>query len=140
MPDILQNGSPGCDANTSANKDGYLVVEYIFGGSTVGAINAEFWHGLAVLESYFVHPIGIDVIVELGLGGSGSESVTKVPSKVSDLSNVDGDVGVERTRGDREGMPLLAGDGGYVEEEPLTSFVLHGGFAELNLHGIWYLF
>ena len=40
-------------------------------------------------------------------------------------------------------MPLLARDIGYLNEEPLTGSVFHGGFSELNLHcvvGMFYDF
>ena len=33
-------------------------------------------------------------------------------------------------------MPLLGGNGGALQEEPLAGFVLHGGFFELDFHGI----
>lgn len=35
-------------------------------------------------------------------------------------------------------MPLLAGDGGDLQEEPLACFVSHGGLAELDFHSVWF--
>jgi hypothetical protein len=109
MPDVLEDGSPGGDADTCADEDGDFVVEDVFRGSTVGAVNAELRHLLSVLESDFVHAVGVDAIVELGLGGTGTEGVSEGAGEVTDLADVDGDVGVEWAGGDGKGMPLLAG-------------------------------
>ena len=47
---------------------------------------------------------------------------------------MDRDVGVEGAGGDGEGVPLLGGDGGALEEEPLAGFVFHGRLSELDFH------
>lgn len=110
MPDVLEDSSPGCNTDTCSNQDSDFVVEDIFSGCSVGTVDLESGHGLAILESDFVHSHGIDIVVEFGLGGSSAEGVTECAGEVSDLADVDRDVGVEGTGGDGEGMPLLSGD------------------------------
>jgi hypothetical protein len=70
------------------------------------------------------------------LGGSRPESVCEVAGEVSELADVDGEVGVKGAGGDGEGVPLLAGDGGAVDEDPLAGFVVKRGFVDLDLDGI----
>ena len=47
-----------------------------------------------------------------------------------------GDVGVEGAGGDGEGMPLLRGHIGDLDEKPLSRLVFHAGFGELDLHSV----
>lgn len=63
----FQNGSPGCDADTSTDEDGDFVLENVFGWSTVWAVDLERRHLLAVLKRDLVHAHGIKLIVELRL-------------------------------------------------------------------------
>lgn len=49
---------------------------------------------------------------------------------------MDGNVGVERARSDGERMPLGRADRGHIQEQPLTGFVFHAWFIELNLERI----
>lgn len=108
MPDVLEDSGPGGDADAGADEDGDFVVEDVFGGGAVGAVDAESRHLLPVLEGHFVHPVGVDAVVELGLGGTGAEGVSEGAGEVTDLADVHGDVGVEWAGGDGKWMPLLA--------------------------------
>lgn len=89
VPDVLEDGGPGCDSDTCADEDGDFVVEDVFGGCSVWTVDAEFGHGLTVLESDFVHAVLVDAVVQFGLGGSGSECITESAGEVSDLTDVD---------------------------------------------------
>ena len=68
---------------------------------------------------------------------TGAESVGEGSCEVAYLSDVDGDVGIKGTGCDCKGMPLVEGYRRTVDEEPLTGFVLHRGFAELDLDSVW---
>lgn len=108
MPDVLKNSSPGCDTDTGSDEDGDLVVEDVFGGGTVRAVDAKKGHLLAVLERDFVHTAWVDAVIELGLRGPSSEGVTELPGEVTDLADVNGDVGVKGAGCNGKRMPLLA--------------------------------
>lgn len=136
VPDVFEDGGPGRDADAGADEDGDLVVEDVFGGGAVGAVDAQARHLLPVLERDLVHAHGVEGVVVFGLGGAGAEGVAEGAGEVADLPDVHADVGVKGTGGDGEGVPLGGGDGGDVEHEPLAGFVFHGGFGELYLHGI----
>lgn len=49
---------------------------------------------------------------------------------------MDRDVIVKGARSDGEGVPLRRGDVGDVEEQPLTRFVFHARFRELDFHRV----
>ena len=136
MPDVLQDAGPGRDADARADEDGDLVVEDVFGRRAVRPVDADRRHGLARLQRDFVHPVRIQGVVFFGLGGAGAERVTGCPGPVPDLAHVDADVGVEGAGGDGEGVPLVGGDRGDVDEEPLPRFVFHAWFGELDLHSV----
>jgi hypothetical protein len=89
VPDVLENGSPRCDTNTSSDQDSDFVLKHVLGGGSVGSIDAEAGHGLAVLKSDFVHSHGIDTLVQLGLGTTSTNRVTQVLGEVTNLSHVD---------------------------------------------------
>lgn len=107
MPDVLQNGSPRSNTNTSSDEDSNFVLKDILSRSSIGAVNTQSRHLLAVLQSDFVHTHGVNTVVELGLSGTSTESVSQLAGEVTDLANVDGDIGIERARGDGEGVPLV---------------------------------
>lgn len=67
---------------------------------------------------------------------SGAKRVGEGASEVTDLADVDGDVGVVRAGCDREGMPLVVADFRAVEEQPLSGLVLHARLGELNLNSV----
>ena len=117
--------APRCDSNTSPDQNGDFVVEDVLSRCSVGSVNPEFRHLLTVLESHFVHSHGIDAVVELRLCGTCSKSISKSASEVTDLSNVDGDIGIKGARRDGEWMPLLARYGRNIEEQPLSRLVFH---------------
>jgi hypothetical protein len=135
--DGLEDGRPGRNADTGTNQDGNFVLEDVFGGRAVGAVNLERGHLLAVLEGDFVHAHGVELVVEFGLGLSGAEGVGEGAREVADLADVHGNVGVVGARGDRKGVPLVVADFRAVEEEPLAWLVLHAGLGELDLDGVF---
>ena len=49
---------------------------------------------------------------------------------------MDANIGVEWAGGDGEGVPLLPGHGGDVDEEPLARLVLHARLGDLQLDGV----
>ena len=137
VPDVFEDGSPGGDADAGADEDGDFVVEDVFGGGAVGSVDAEARHRLPVLDGDLVHAHRVEAFEFFGLDGAGAEGVAEGAGEVADLADVDGDVGVEGAGGDGEGVPLVAGDGGHVDEEPLPGFVAHGGLPELDFHRVW---
>ena len=105
--DVFEHGGPGGDADAGADEDGDLVVEDVFGRRAVGAVDAQGGHGLVVLQGDFVDAVVVVLPEVAGLGGAAAEAVAEGAGEVADLSDVDGDVGVEGAGGDGEGVPLL---------------------------------
>ena len=136
VPDVLEDGRPRRDADAGADEHADLVVEDVFRRRAVRAVDADRRHHLALLERDLVHLHRVDGVVLLRLGGAGAERVGHLARPVADLPDVDADVGVEGAGGDGEGVPLLARDGGDVDEEPLPGFVFHAGLGELQLEGV----
>lgn len=54
MPDVFQDAGPGGDADAGADKDGDFVVEDIFGGGSIRAVDPDIGHRLVVLKGNFV--------------------------------------------------------------------------------------
>jgi hypothetical protein len=136
--DGLEDRGPRCDTNTGTDEDGDFVLKDILGGSSVGSVNLEAGHLLAVLQRDFVHAHRVKLVVKLGLRLSSTESIGKSASKVTDLADVDRDVGVVGAGSDRKWMPLVVADFRAVQEKPLSGLVPHAGLLELNLNGIWF--
>lgn len=136
MPDVLEDGSPGRDADARADQHCDLVVEDVFRGGAVGPIDAQAGHLLPVLQRDLVHPHGVEGVVVFCLAGASAEGVPESAREVADLAHVHAYVGVEGAGGDGEGVPLGGGHGGHVEHEPLPGVVFHGGLRELDLHGV----
>lgn len=136
MPDVLEDGCPRGDTNTSTDEDGDFVLKYVLSGSTIRSINTESGHLVTVLKSDFVHAHGVDIIVELGLSSTSTKSITQFAGKVSNLTDVDRHIGVEWARSDREWMPLVLGERRHLDEKPLASLVLERRLVELNLNHI----
>ena len=67
MPDVFEDAGPGGHADAGADQDGDLVVEYILCWGTVGTVDTELGHLLAVLKRDLVHAHGIQSVVFLGL-------------------------------------------------------------------------
>ena len=137
VPDVFEDRGPGGDADAGADEDGDFVLEDVFGGGSVGPVDAEGGHHLPVLERDFVHTHWIEAFEVSGLRRSAAESVSEAAGEVADLPDVYADVWVEGTGCDGKGVPLGVGDFGDLEEEPLAGFVFHAWFAELDLHCIW---
>lgn len=72
MVDGFQDRSPGCHADTGTDEDGDFVLEDVFGGCTVGTVDAESRHLLAMLKCYFIHAHWVEFVVELALRLSGA--------------------------------------------------------------------
>lgn len=106
MPDVLEDGGPGSDADAGADEDGDFVVEDVLGGGAVGPVDTEGGHFLAVLQGDFVHAEGVEAFEVFGLRGAAAEGVAEGAGEVADLPDVDADVGIEGTGGDCEGVPL----------------------------------
>ena len=136
MPDVLEDAGPGRHSDACADQDGDLVVEDILRGGPVRAVDAERRHLLAVLERDLIHAHGIQGVVFFGLGRARTQSVSQSAGEVSDLPDVHRYVRVVRAGSDGEGVPLRAAHGGYLEEKPLSRFVFHVGFFELDLERV----
>lgn len=95
VPDVFENGGPGCNTDTCADEDGDFVFKDVLCWCTVWSVDAQAGHLLAVLEGDFVHAHGIDAVVEFSLSVTGTKGVTERLRKISDLADVDGDVRVE---------------------------------------------
>lgn len=50
VPDVFEDAGPGGDADARADEDGDFVVEDVFGGGAVRAVDADRRHGLVVLQ------------------------------------------------------------------------------------------
>lgn len=137
MPNVFQDGGPGRDADARAHQDGDFVVEHVLCGSTVRPVDANLGHLLPVLHGDFVHSQRIEAVDILGLFGPAAESVAECLGKVAYLPNVDTYVRVEGTGRNREGMPLHPRDVGDLDEKPLSCFVTHAWFFELDFHGVY---
>lgn len=136
VPDVLEDGGPGGDTDTGTDQNGDFVLEDVLGGGTVGAVDAESGHLLAVGKSDVVHSQGVDTLIQLGVDAASADSVAELASEVTNLSDVNRDIGVVWAGGDGKRMPLILGDGRNLEEEPLASLVLEGRLVELNLHDV----
>lgn len=136
MVDGLENRGPWGHTNTGTDEDSDFILEDVFGGSSVGTVDTERRHLLAVLQRNLVHAHGIQLIVKLGLRLPGAQGIGKCAGKVTDLTDVHRDVGVLRARSDGEWMPLVVADFWAVEEKPLTRLVLHAGLCELDLDSV----
>lgn len=134
MPDILEDRRPRGDANASADEHRDLILEDVFRWGTVRSIDAELGHHLSILQGYFVHAHRVKTFQVCGLRGATSQCVTEGSSEVTNLADVNADIGVEGTGGDGERVPLGAGDVGDLEKDPLSCFILHAWFAKLDFH------
>ncbi len=136
VPDVLQDRGPRGDADTRADEDGDLVLEYVLRRGTIRSIDSQGRHLLPVLQRHLVHTHGINALVQLGLGGASTDGVAQSSSEVANLSDVDRDVRVVRARGDGKRMPLIAGERRHLQEKPLASLVFERRLLELDFHHI----
>lgn len=136
MVDVFENGGPGSDTNASTDEHSDFVLEYVFGGSSVGSVDTEIGHLLAILQSNLVHSHGVDTVVKLGLGAAGTNRITESAGEVTNLANVNRDVRVEGAGSDGKWVPLVVGDRRHLEEEPLAGLVLERGLVELELDNV----
>ena len=72
VPDVLEDGRPRRHADARADQHRDLVLEHVFGGSAVRAVDAEPGHLLPVLQRHFVQARRVQLVVHLGLRLSGS--------------------------------------------------------------------
>lgn len=138
VPDVLEDGCPGRDTNSGSDQHGDFIVEDVFSGCSIGAVDPETRHLLAVLQCHFIHAHGINALIELRLSTTCSRGITQSTGEISDLSDVNGHIGVERAGCDGEGVPLVFRNRRHLEEQPLTGLVLERWLVELNLnHVVW---
>lgn len=136
MPDVLQDACPGCDADARPDQDGNLVVEDVFGRSSVGPVDADRRHRLVLLQGDFVDPGRVKRVKLLGLSRPTTQGVTKRSGPVAHLADMDAHIWVLRARGYGKGMPLGRADAGYIDKEPLAGFVPHAWFLELDFQSV----
>lgn len=150
VPDVLEDGGEGSHTNTSTDENSDLGVEDILSGSTIGTINANDGQGAGVgvgikFDEITTAEGGLGIVLLRGLEGGSSEGLndrgtsadtfTKTLSPVTNLTDVDGNIGIFRGRGDGEGVPLPARDVGNLDEEPLASGVLEARLEDTEFHG-----
>jgi hypothetical protein len=136
MPDVLEDRGPRSHTNTGTDKHSDFVLEYIFGRGTVRAVDSESRHLITVLKGNFVHTHGVNIVVELGLGSTSTESITQLSGEVTNLANVDRHIRVKGARSDGKRVPLVLGKPRHLEEQPLTSLVLERRLVELDLNHV----
>lgn len=134
LPDVLEDRSPRSDTNTGSDEDSNLVVKHILSGSSVRAVNSQSRKPLAVLQGNLKLAVGIQVVAEHRR--SSANSLAESLCKVTNLADVNRDIGIRWARGDGKGMPLVLGNFRDVEEEPLAGLVLERGLLELDFHGV----
>lgn len=134
--DGLENRRPRRDTNTSTDENRDFILKHVLSGSSIGSVDTESGHLLAVLKSNFVHAHGVELVVKLGLRLTRAKSISKSASEISNLSDVDGNVRIVGARGDCEWVPLVVADFWAVKEQPLAGLVLHARLSELNFDGI----
>lgn len=136
MPDVLQDGGPRCDTDTSSDQNSDFVFENILSRSTIGSVDFQSRHLLPILKSNLVHAHGIHTLVQFGLSGSSTNSITEGSGEVTDLANVDRNIRVVWARGDGKRMPLVVRDGWQLQEKPLACLVLERRLRELDLDDV----
>jgi hypothetical protein len=150
IPDVLEDGGKGSYTNTGTDENSDLRVEHIFSGSTIGTINANDGQGAGVgvgieFDKVTTAEGGLGIFLLRGLEGSGGKSLddgrasantfTETLGPVTNLTDVNGNIGVLGSGGDGEGMPLPMGNVGNLDKEPLTSGVLEAGLDDTEFHG-----
>lgn len=133
---VLENRRPWGHADAGADEHRDFVFKHVFRRRPVRAVDADLGHDLPLLIGNLVHAVGVESVVFLRLGRPRPERIAQRPGKITDLPNVDRDVRVKRARRDGEGVPLRAGDGWHVQEQPLPGLVRHARFLELNLERV----
>jgi hypothetical protein len=89
-----------------------------------------------MLQRDFVHAHGVQLVVELRLRLTSTESICESAGEITDLTDVHRNVWVVRAGSDGKRMPLVVADLWAVEEKPLSGLVSHAGFGELNLNSV----
>ena len=150
--------------NTSANENSDLAVENILSRRTVRAVDAHAGEGTASgINLNEVTTGTVDTVILLGslhrgLGhrgdnlGASTDTLSQCIGPVTDLTDVDRDVGVLRRRGDGKlskggqkshiistrshtyRVPLETRDVGHLNEQPLAGDVLEAGLDNTQLH------
>lgn len=116
MPNVLENGRPRSDTDTSSDQHRNLILEHILGRGTVWPVDLDRRHLLAVLKGDLVHSHGVDTFVQLSLSRTSTDGVTECACKVADLTNVDRHVRIVRAGCDGERVPLVFGDCRKLDE------------------------
>lgn len=150
IPNVLQDTGKWCDTDTSTNEDCNFRVEDIFSWSTIGTIDTdnrkrtssririEFNEFTTARERTTLFVLFISLHSCLSDASDnrarGSNTFAEGTSEVTNLTNMDRDIWVLRSRGDSERMPLESGDVRNLEEEPLTSGVLERRLDHAEFH------
>jgi hypothetical protein len=119
VPDVLKDRGERGDTNTGTDEDGDFGFEDVFGGSTVGTINANDGERASVgvgvelnkVTTTFLYQVRLVILLK-GLHGSrrkglhdcrsGTDTLAKRLGEVTDLTDVNRHVGVFRGRSDRK--------------------------------------
>jgi len=146
VPDILKDGRKRSDTNTGSDQNGNLDVENILSRGTERTVDADLGKTESAAGIKF-HKVSTRRCILAFLGafhgsrGHGSDhrwadakTVAKSTCPVTDLSNVDGDIGIFGGRGDGERVPLEAGDFGNLDEKPLAGGVLEARLDDTQFH------
>jgi len=149
VPDVLEDRGEWSHTNTSTNENSDFGVEHILSGCTVGTINANNGQGAAVgvgieFDKVSTAEGGLGIFLLRGLEGSGSEGLddgrtsantfAETLGPVTDLTDVDGNIGIFGSRRDGKGMPLPVRDIGNLDEKPLAGGVLEAGLEDTEFH------
>lgn len=137
VPDVLEDGRPRRHADACADQHRDLVLEHVLRRRSVRPVHPQRRHLLPVLQRHLVHAHWVQALEVARLRRPAAQRVAERARKVAYLPDVDAHIWIEGARGDGEWVPLVAGDLGDLDEEPLSGFVVHAVFAELDFHGIW---
>lgn len=146
VPYILENGGKGSDTDTGSDQDSDLDIKHILSRGAERTVDANGGESESAVAIEFDEVSTCRSIILL-LGalhrgrGHGSndrwadtETVAKSTGEVTDLSDVDRNIGIFGGRGDGERMPLEPGDFWDLDEEPLACSVLEARLDDAQFH------
>jgi len=147
VPYILENGGERSDTDTGSNQDSNLDVEHILSRGTERTIDADGGESesAARIKFHKVSTCRSSFLILLGpfhrSRGHGSDdrwadtkTVAKSTGEVTNLSDVDRNIGIFGGRGDGERMPLEPGYFRNLDEKPLACGVLEARLDDTQFH------
>lgn len=152
VPNVLEDTGKGCHTDTGTDEHGHFRAEDVFGGGTIGAIDADYGQGTGrsrginldkVTASTHTIDRGLFVLfdtLERGLGEAGdnarssTDTFTECFGEIANLTNVHGHVGVLGGGSDGERVPFESGDFGDLDEEPLAGGILEAWLDHAEFH------